>query len=156
MLWSLEDVTKPFHVNLFDVQKKMYIDYLLCGLFAGVSRTKHEFRGREQDHIRYITAGQNLAGAGMKNSSRPGLYFTVPNIQVFVWRCSCEDHCHTTACFIDHPRINDYMSAESIQKSWMEEPLSDLPMSDSLSFSPPLSPHTSPHKLDRKHWFLKP
>ncbi len=80
--------------------------------------------------------------------------FTVPNVQVFVWMCSCEDPCHTPASFIDHPRINDYMSAESIQKSWMEEPLSDLPMSDSLSFSASLSSHHSPHKLDRKHWFL--
>lgn len=47
----------------------------------------------------------------------------------------------TLASFIDHPRINDYMSAESIQKSWMEEPLSDPSMSDSLS------PHT-PHLIN--------
>ncbi len=41
--------------------------------FAGGSGTKHECRGRERDQIRYISAGQNLAGAGLKNPSRAGL-----------------------------------------------------------------------------------
>ncbi len=30
MLWSLGDVTKPFHVNFFDVQKKYLYRLLLC------------------------------------------------------------------------------------------------------------------------------
>ncbi len=32
MLWSLGDVTEPFHVNFFDVQKKNLYRLLLCGL----------------------------------------------------------------------------------------------------------------------------
>ncbi len=65
MLWSLGDVTEPFHVNFFDVHKKIYIDYFYVG-----------FCGRERDQIRYISAGagQNLAGAGLKNPSHAGLY----------------------------------------------------------------------------------
>jgi len=74
MLWSLGDVTKPFNVNFFDVQKKNLYRLLLCGLFAGGSWTKQECRGQERDQIRYISAGvgagQNLTGAGLKN---PGL-----------------------------------------------------------------------------------
>ncbi len=31
MLWSLGDFTEPFHVNFFDVQKKIYIDYFYAG-----------------------------------------------------------------------------------------------------------------------------
>ncbi len=48
------DVTEPFHVNFFDVLYKIYIDYIYAGfLRAG--------------------AGQNLAGAGLKNPSHAGL-----------------------------------------------------------------------------------
>ncbi len=32
MLWSLGDVTEPFHVNFFDVLKKQLYRLLLCGL----------------------------------------------------------------------------------------------------------------------------
>ncbi len=53
MLWSLGDVTEPFHVNLFDVQKKNLYNYF----YAGGSGTKHECRVRERDQIRYISAG---------------------------------------------------------------------------------------------------
>ncbi len=70
MLWSLGDVTEPFHVNFFDVaycKKKLY--RLFMQAFAGGSGTKHECRGRERDQIRYISAG-----AGLKNPSRAGLY----------------------------------------------------------------------------------
>ncbi len=31
MLWSLGDVTEPFHVNFFDVQKQNLYRLLLCG-----------------------------------------------------------------------------------------------------------------------------
>ncbi len=69
MLWSLWDVTEPFHVNFFDVQKKIYIDYFYAA-FADGSGTKHECRGRVQ--IRYISAG-----AVLKNPSCAGLYTEV-------------------------------------------------------------------------------
>ncbi len=39
MLWSLGDVTEPFHVNFFDAQKKIYIDYFYAG-FCGWERDK--------------------------------------------------------------------------------------------------------------------
>ncbi len=58
MLWSL-DVTKPFYVNFFDVQKKsVYID----DFYAGGSGTKHECRGRESNQIKYIYAGAGGRG----------------------------------------------------------------------------------------------
>ncbi len=48
MLWSLGDVTEPFHVNLFDVQKKNLYRLLFCG--------------RDRDQIRYISAGAGGRG----------------------------------------------------------------------------------------------
>ncbi len=39
MLWSLGDVTEPFHVNFFDVLKKIHIDYFYAG-FCGRERDK--------------------------------------------------------------------------------------------------------------------
>ncbi len=60
MLWSLGDVTKPFHVNFLDVQKKNLYGLHLCRLFAGGSETKHECRGRDQ--IRFISAGAGWCG----------------------------------------------------------------------------------------------
>ncbi len=55
MLWSLGDVTEPFHVNFLDVLKKNLYRWLLR---AGAGQ------------IRYISAG-----AERKNPSRAGLYF---------------------------------------------------------------------------------
>ncbi len=59
MLWSLGDVTEPFHVNFFNVQKKnLYsLDYFYAGF-----ETKHECRGRERDQIRYISVGAGRRG----------------------------------------------------------------------------------------------
>ncbi len=57
MLWSLGDVTKQFHVNLFDVQKKNLYRLLLCGLFVEGSGTKHECHGQERDKTRILRAG---------------------------------------------------------------------------------------------------
>ncbi len=54
MLWSLGDVTEPFHVNFFDVQKKNLYRLLLCG--------------RERDQIRYISAG--AGGRGTESCGR--------------------------------------------------------------------------------------
>ncbi len=64
MLWSLGDVTEPFHVNFFNVQKKNL--YRLDYFYAGGSGTKHECRGQERDQIRYISAG--AGGRGTEKS----------------------------------------------------------------------------------------
>lgn len=61
MLLSLGDVTKLFHVNFFDVQKKIYID----NFFAGGSGTKHECCRQERDQIRYIYMG--VGGRGTES-----------------------------------------------------------------------------------------
>ncbi len=55
MLWSLGDVTEPFHVNFSDVQKNLY-RLLLCRLLrAGAGPDKIFLRER-------AGVGQNLAG----------------------------------------------------------------------------------------------
>ncbi len=69
MLWSLGDVTEPFHVNFFDVQKKNLYRLLLCRLLrAGPGPDKIYFcgSGRAWDRILRV-------GAGLKNPSCAGL-----------------------------------------------------------------------------------
>ncbi len=76
MLWSL-DVTKPFPVNFFDVQKNN-----LYRFHAGGSGIKHECRGRERDQIKYISAG--TGGRGTESCSRSLLRckISVPHINL--------------------------------------------------------------------------
>ncbi len=66
MLWSLGDVTEPFHVNFFDVQKKNLYRLLLCGLLrAGAGPDKIYFCGSGRG------VGQNLAGGSGTEKSVP-------------------------------------------------------------------------------------
>ncbi len=71
MLWSLGNVTEPFQVNFFDVQKKNLYRLLFCG--------------RERDQIRYISLG---AGGRGTESCGSGTEKSVPRrslVQFYVF-----------------------------------------------------------------------
>ncbi len=73
MLWSLGDVTEPFHVNFFDVLKKRYIDYFYAGFCRrGAGQNMNVAGGVGPDKIYFCGAGgcgTESCGSGREHRS---------------------------------------------------------------------------------------